>query len=154
MSELRRLPSSAVALVAVLLLGLAAGGCATDNARQLIDVPDFQSVLKSDLPVLVDFYKEGCATCMALDPTMNDLGREYAGRAIVARFELMKFHFAVTAPQLKDRYEIAMMPTVILFVKGKEQTRWVMNYTIGDYRKELDKVVGPIPAKGGPLPRP
>jgi thioredoxin 1 len=137
----------AAVLAAAAILGLAAAGCATDNVRQFSDVADFQAALASSQPVVVDFYKGGCPTCLALDPTMNDLARQYDGRAVVARFEIMKPYFVVTAPELKERYDIAMVPTVILFVKGKEQARWVMNYTIGDYQRELDKLVPPPPAK-------
>jgi len=149
-SRFRQGPAARPALIlACAILCLAAVGCGTENVRELVTVSDFQQALASDMPVMVDFYKGGCPTCLALDPTMNELAKEYAGRAVVARFEIMKPYFVITSMELKNRYDIAMVPTVILFVKGTEKARWAVNYSAEDYRKELRKVVAaPAPGKG------
>jgi thioredoxin-like negative regulator of GroEL len=99
---------------------------------------------------VVDFYKGGCPTCLLLDGTMNKLADEYKGRAVVARFELMKPYFAVTAPGLKAKYDISLFPTVVLFVNGEERHRWVMEYKIDKYRSVLRDVLGGVAAAAQP----
>ena len=103
-------------------------------------------VLESPQPVLMYFYKGGCPTCIALDPTIDKLAREYDGRVKVMKYMMMNPVFIVRAPSLRERYGTWFYPTVILFVDGQERKRWVAGYGINDYRRELDKVAPP-PAK-------
>ncbi len=141
----RAVARAAVAACTMLVLTLA--GCASEEIRPIKDETDFQAqVLASDKPIMVDFYKGGCPTCALLDPMMNKLAEEYRGRVVFARFELMKPYFAVTSEKLKTDYDIAMFPTEILFVNGKEKARWVIDYNEDGYRKVLNEVAGPAPA--------
>ncbi len=95
-------------------------------------------MLEADKPVLVDFYKGGCPTCVALEPTFKKLSKEYEDRVVFASFELMKPYFAVTSAPVKEQYDIRFYPTVVLFVDGQEQERWALHYDIKDYRRSLD----------------
>jgi thioredoxin 1 len=109
------------------------------------DKADFdRRVVGSERPVLVEFFKGGCLTCLALSPMLRQLAREYRGRVVFARFELMKPWFWVTSWPLRRRYRIALLfPTVLLLVGGEERRRWILNYSLRSYRKALDKVAGP-----------
>lgn len=151
---MNRWPAAGARLLACAVLALAAGGCGTENVRQLADTADFHQAIQSPQPVMVDFYKGGCPTCVALDGTINQLAAEYRGRAVVARFELMKPYFAITSEEIKTKYDIGMYPTVILFVNGQEKARWALDYNVDHYRKALNEVLGrPAPAEppsGGP----
>jgi len=134
-----------VCLAAGAVLALAAGGCGGSKTLHLKETAaDFQQqVLKADKPVLVDFYKEGCAACGALDPTMDQLADEYRGRVTVAAFRIYTFFAEVTCPPIKEQYDISFTPTVVLFVGGQERHRWIMDYNVDAYRKVLNEVVGP-----------
>jgi thioredoxin 1 len=156
----RRLVS--VAGFGVLLLAFLAGGCSSSssNLTPLNSSADFQrQVLQADKPVLVQFYKEGCAWCGMLEPALSQLADDYPGRAVFAKYRLMNWLLGVTNWELKSKYDIRWYPTVILFVNGQEKKRWVVQYDIKSYRKALDEAlatptrratpaaVAPAPAK-------
>jgi thioredoxin 1 len=137
----RAMPGAA--LLACAVLALVAGGCGPAKFSRIANEKDFEDyVLRSDRPVLVDFYKGGCASCMVLDPLMDELAEEYKGRVVFAKFELMRFWLEVTCLPIWWKYHIVLYPTVVLFVNGKEKKRWVANYFGFSYRKALDEVAG------------
>ncbi len=130
-------------IVAFAWLALLTGGCAGGKMTPVSSAEEFQEkVIRASKPALVEFYKGGCPSCAALDPTMDKLADEYRGRAVVAKFELMTPAFTITSPEVKERYDISFYPTVILFVDGVELKRWVVEYSLADYRKALDAAVG------------
>jgi thioredoxin 1 len=134
---------AAAGTVTCAILCVVAGGCAGGQAPQLRDAAEFnQVVLQADKPVLVDFYKGGCPTCIPVDGMMDKLAEEYKGRAIVTKFMLMQPYFAVTSPELKGKYGISSFPTVILFVNGQETWRFLRDYDLDDYRKAMNEALG------------
>ncbi|MCX5653302.1 MAG: hypothetical protein NTY65_01420 [Planctomycetota bacterium] len=70
---------------------------------------------------------------------MDDLAREYWGRIKVARFMAMTRYFDVPSPEIKKRYDIVYIPTVILFDKGVEVDRWRLVVMEDVYRYDLNK---------------
>lgn len=138
----RALGGAAVAACAV--LAMLAGGCAGGKVTKIANEAAFQQiVIDANQPVLVDFYKGGCATCIPLDGVMDQLVEDYKGRAVIAKFETMTGFFAIPSKPIKERYDIVFFPTAILFVNGQEKKRWIIRYNINSYRKELDQVVSP-----------
>jgi len=136
------------ALATCVVLALLATGCAGHKVTRIADEDAFQEiVINSDKPVLVDFYKGGCATCIPLDGIMDQLVDEYRGRAVVAKFETMTAFFGVPSKAIKHRYDIVFYPTAILFVKGQEKKRWIIRYSVNGYRKVLDEYVPPAPSE-------
>ncbi|HEX6828451.1 MAG TPA: thioredoxin TrxA [Burkholderiales bacterium] len=74
---------------------------------------NFESeVLKSDTPVLVDYWAEWCGPCKMIAPILDELAREYAGRLKVAKLNIDDNQS--TPP----RYGIRGIPTLMLFKKG------------------------------------
>ena len=72
---------------------------------------------------------------------MDDLSREYEGRARVARFMIMGAYGTLPSVEIRDRYEIYAVPIVILFNKGVEVKRWIVVALHDDLRNELDKLM-------------
>ena len=141
------------AWVVCAFLCFVAGGCAGGEPTHLRNAEEFQQVLaQDDKPVLVDFYKGGCPTCIPMDGLMDKLAREYKDRVVVAKFMLVEPYFAVTSPELKERYAISYFPTVILFVHGRETWRFLRDYELDDYRKALDKALLGPSTQGRVLP--
>jgi thioredoxin-like negative regulator of GroEL len=70
---------------------------------------------------------------------MDDLAREYWGRIKVARFMAMTRYLDVVSPEIKERYDIFYIPTVILFDKGVEVARWRLVVMKDVYRYDLNK---------------
>ncbi|NOZ28296.1 MAG: thioredoxin [Chloroflexi bacterium] len=67
-------------------------------------------VLKTGLPVLLVFWRDGCAPCQQLDPILDRLARSYAGRALIAKVNVSD------NPGLVQRYRITRLPGLV-FVK-------------------------------------
>jgi thioredoxin 1 len=70
-------------------------------------------VLQSDMPVLVDFWAEWCGPCRMVTPVVEELAKEYEGKAIVAKMDVD------SNPGIPVKYGIRNIPT-ILFFKGGE----------------------------------
>src|SRR4029434_8565161 len=76
-------------------------------------------VLKSDQPVLVDFWAAWCAPCRMLAPTVEAVAEKYAGNARVMKLNVDD------NPSVSQRFGIKGIPTLILFKNGKEEERVV-----------------------------
>ena len=70
-------------------------------------------VLKSEQPVMVDFWAVWCAPCRAIAPFIEQIATEYEGRAIVGKVDIEQ------SPDVANKYGIRNIPT-ILFFKGGE----------------------------------
>lgn len=78
-----------------------------------------QEVLKSDKPVLVDFWAEWCAPCRMIAPTVESIATDYADRAKVGKLNVDQ-NLDVTG-----RYSIRGIPTLLIFKGGQIQEQVV-----------------------------
>ncbi|MCY2928929.1 MAG: thioredoxin family protein [Planctomycetota bacterium] len=146
------LQSSLPLLLAVVLL-LAAAGC-NNNAVELNTTAEFEKALQSDKPVIILFWKFGCASCMFLEPGFEQLATEYKGRVFAGRIMIMNLMFISPFPELQRKYEIGFVPVVILFQDGQEKKRWTIEYSLAKYEKALTELVGPPDGKPGAATQP
>ena len=72
-------------------------------------------VLKSDVPVLVDYWAEWCGPCKALAPLLEDLAKDYGGKLKIAKINVDENQ------QLARKYNIKAIPTLMLFKEGNVQ---------------------------------
>lgn len=70
-----------------------------------------KEVLKSDVPVLVDFYAEWCGPCKMLGPVIDELAKEYEGKWKIGKCNIDE------NPKVVGEYGIQSVPT-LMFVKG------------------------------------
>lgn len=69
-------------------------------------------VLKSDKPVMVDFWAEWCGPCRIIAPYIEEIGNEFEGRAVVAKCDVD------SSPGVAARFGIRNIPTVLFFKNG------------------------------------
>ena len=86
---------------------------ASNDVVNLQDGTFDSEVLKSDTPVLVDFWAVWCGPCKAIAPAVEELAREYKGKVKVAKVDVDN------AQQTAQRYGIRSIPTLLLFKGGR-----------------------------------
>ncbi|MEY4516354.1 MAG: thioredoxin [Pseudomonadota bacterium] len=70
-------------------------------------------VLKSDVPVLVDFWASWCAPCKAIAPVLEDLAREYDGKIKIVKVDV------TSCEQTATDYNIRNIPALMIFKNGE-----------------------------------
>jgi thioredoxin 1 len=72
-----------------------------------------EMVLKSDVPVLVDFWAEWCTPCKAIGPTVEQIAAEYSGKAKVYKVDVDAH------ADLASQYGVMSIPALLVFKGGK-----------------------------------
>jgi thioredoxin len=91
----------------------------SEIVNEVTDASFESEVLKSDQPVLVDFWAAWCAPCRMLTPTVEAIAEKYHGKAKVVKLNVDE------NVDSSSRYGIKGIPTLILFRGGKEADRVV-----------------------------
>lgn len=124
------------ALLSYSLLGAQLNPGGALMAAEVNDAQSFEKeVLRSDKPVLVDFYATWCMPCKTLAPVMDAIAREYEGQAKVVKVDIDK------SKELVGQYGVRVVPTVVLFHQGKQVQKWTGAKEAGVYRQALDRLV-------------
>ena len=85
----------------------------SDKIIYLSDDGFENDVLKSDLPVLVDFWAEWCGPCKMIAPILDDVSEEYAGRVTIAKLNVDQNNVSPA------KYGVRGIPTLLLFKNGE-----------------------------------
>jgi len=97
----------------------------TEGITHVTDKNWDAEVLRSSLPVFVDFWAEWCGPCRMVGPAVEQIGKIMAGKVKVAKLNVDENQ------QIAMKYEVQSIPTLILLKGGKEVAR-----TIGAAPKE------------------
>jgi thioredoxin 1 len=103
-----------------------------------VDETDFDStVLKSEVPVFVDFYADWCGPCNMIAPTIEALSEEYAGKVKFVKINVDNNQ------QLAMKYDVMSIPTSMLFEKGAIKDSLIGAYPASAYKERIDHALGP-----------
>lgn len=102
------------------------------NIEQVTDGNWDEAVLKSEIPVLVDFWAEWCGPCHALAPTVASIAEAYAGKIKVSKLNVDENE------RTAAKYGIRSIPTLILFSKGEIKEVMIGNRPKGEIVQTLD----------------
>lgn len=92
-----------------------------------------QLILKSEKPVLVNFFATWHKSCKKVSPLVKNLAREYAGRILSVKIDIDKHR------HVQSRYRVHDIPTLILFWKGEELFRIAGEQTLEFYKQKLEE---------------
>ncbi len=92
-------------------------------------------VLKSDVPVLVDFYADWCGPCHAIAPTIEGLSNEFEGKVKFVKVDVD------SNQDVASRYEIMSIPTIMLFENGKVEDSIVGAYPATVYKQHIERAL-------------
>jgi len=92
---------------------------------EITDTTFEEVVLKSDKPVMVDFWAQWCGPCKMVGPIIDQISDEYQGKAIVGKVDVD------TNQQFAAKYGVRNIPTVLVFKNGE-----VINRQVGAAQKK------------------
>jgi thioredoxin 1 len=127
-------------LLSVRVPAFAAGGAtggkmAGNGILEVTDANFDQDVLKSDQPVLVDFWAAWCGPCRALAPIVDELAKDYTGKIKVGKMDVD------SNSATPMRYGVRGIPTLLVF-KGGQVKEQIVGYVPKEtIQKAIDKHV-------------
>lgn len=89
------------------------------NIQNVSDADFEQEVLKSNEPVLIDYWAEWCGPCKSIAPVLEEIASEYSGRLRVAKLNIDD------NPETPPKYGIRGIPTLMLFKNGNVEAQKV-----------------------------
>lgn len=108
---------------------------ASDGILEVTDGNFDQAVLKSDQPVMVDFWAAWCGPCKALAPVVDEVAAAYSGKVKVGKMDVDR------NPSTPQRYGVRGIPTLLIFKNGQVQEQ-IVGYVARDViEKALNKHV-------------
>ena len=112
---------------------------ADKNVVQVTDGTFDRDVLKSQAPVLVDFWASWCTGCKQISSSVSQMADDYKGSLKVAKVNVED------NPGIPRRYGVNGLPTVLVFNNGKMVKKWVGNISQDKIKKEIESLLATGP---------
>ena len=108
----------------------------SNNVLKVTDGNFDSEVVKSGVPVLVDFWAEWCGPCRLMGPILDEIAPVYAGKLKIGKVNVDENQGT------PSQFGIMNIPTMIVFKNGKEADRIVGALSKSDLQKKIDKALG------------
>jgi len=95
-------------------------------AIEITDANFEELVMKSDKPVIVDFWAEWCGPCRMVGPIVQEIGQDYEGRVVVGKLDVD------SNPGVSVKFGIRNIPTILYFKNGE-----VVDKQVGAVPKQI-----------------
>lgn len=94
-----------------------------------------EQVLKSDMPVVVDFWAPWCAPCRIVSPIIDELAVEYEGKIKVGKMNVDD------EPNASQTYGVMSIPSVFIFKNGQPVKSMIGAQSKENYKKAIDEAL-------------
>ena len=114
------------------------GGRNHGKIIQMVNVTDrnFEDeVLRSDLPVLIDFWAPWCGPCQMVGPIIEELAKEWEGKLRVVKVNVDE------NSALASQYKVMSIPALFLFKNGQVVKQWVGVRNKEELGREIEQVI-------------
>ena len=106
------------------------------NIQEVSDASFEGDILKSEQPVLVDFWAPWCGPCRSVAPLVDELAGQYAGKLKVAKINVDE------SSAVAMKYQVTSIPTFILFKAGQVADRMLGSVPRSEFVKFIDRNLG------------
>ncbi|MBN09668.1 MAG: thioredoxin [Flavobacteriaceae bacterium] len=104
-------------------------------ALEITDSTFEELVLKSDKPVMVDFWAEWCGPCRMVGPIIDEISNDFEGKAVVGKLDVD------SNQEFASKYGVRNIPTVLIFDKGELVGRQVGVAPKNSYVEQLNALL-------------
>jgi len=91
-----------------------------------------EAVLKSEIPVFVDFWGPHCRPCLMIEPIIDELAEDFEGKVSFVRLNVSN------NPQITSRYGVMGLPTLMLFKEGQPVNNIIGFHPKAELKKSLE----------------
>ena len=106
-----------------------------DLITHVTDAAFEQEVLKSETPVLLDFWAEWCGPCKSIGPALDELATEYAGRLRIVKVNIDENQ------QTPRTYGVRGIPTLMVIKNGKVEATQIGAVSKGQLAQMIDRAI-------------
>lgn len=103
-------------------------------AHEVTDATFEAEVIKSDIPVLVDFWAPWCGPCKTMSPILDELAPEYEGKVKIVKVNVDE------NSEVPGKHNVMSIPTFVMFKDGKPAGSFIGARSKEDVKAELDKL--------------
>ncbi len=107
----------------------------SQNVLQVTDANFEAEVVKSGVPVLVDFWAEWCGPCRMIGPILEELAPAYKGKLKIGKLNVDENQDS------PSKFGVMNIPTMIVFKNGKESQRIVGAMSKPELQKKIDQAI-------------
>lgn len=100
-----------------------------------INSANFQEIMASDKPVVIDFWAEWCGPCRMIGPVVEELARDYEGKAVIGKCDVD------SNDEIAAQFAIRNIPTIIFLKDGKLVDKQVGATTKASLAEKLNKLL-------------